>query len=621
MIKIKYRASFQMPDFFSKNEKTALKRMAYCGSFYVGKRRGEKMKRLWEYLKPYKRLAILAPILMLLEVGAELALPKLMTFMINQGVGTRNTAIITKTGIEMLVIAIIGIIGGIGCLICATLVSQRTGADLRRAAFEKIQEFSFHNIDTFSTPSLITRLTNDITQIQLVIMICLRMLVRSPLLCVGSIIMAFSINAKIAGMFLIVVVLLAVAVYLILRVAIPKFKLVQEKLDKVNTVMRECLAGIRVVKAFVRHDYEVEKFNEVNQDYKETTVSAFRMMLLMSPVMMILVNGTIIGILWFGGLQTQAGSMRVEEIMACITYLMQMMMAAMLLAMNFMFISRAKISTDRLEEILDTVVDIADPKEPKQPARAEGRVEYRHVSYRYKLGSGDPVLDDISFTAEPGQTVGILGETGSGKSTLVNLLPRLYDVTDGQILVDGIDVRDYAIHDLRKRVAVVLQETILFSGTIRENIKWGKPDATDEEIIAAAKAAQAHDFIMELPNQYDTELGQRGVNVSGGQKQRISIARALIQNPNIIIFDDSTSAVDSLTEKRIRQAMKTSHSGCTKFIIAQRISSVRDADKILVLGGGKIVAEGNHKYLMETSKEYQEILASQMKKGVMADGE
>ena len=546
------------------------------------------MKRLWEYMKPYKRLAILAPILMLLEVGAELAMPKLMTFMINQGVGTGNTAIITKTGIEMLVIAIIGIIGGIGCLICATLVSQRTGTDLRRAAFEKIQEFSFHNIDTFSTPSLITRLTNDITQIQLVIMICLRMLVRSPLLCIGSIIMAFSINAKIAGMFLIVVVLLAIAVYLILRVAIPKFKLVQEKLDKVNTVMRECLAGIRVVKAFVRHDYEVEKFNEANQDYKETTVSAFRMMLLMSP---------------------------------CITYLMQMMMAAMLLAMNFMFISRAKISTDRLEEILDTVVDIADPKEPKQPARAEGRVEYRHVSYRYKLGSGDPVLDDISFTAEPGQTVGILGETGSGKSTLVNLLPRLYDVTDGQILVDGIDVRDYAIHDLRKRVAVVLQETILFSGTIRENIKWGKPDATDEEIIAAAKAAQAHDFIMELPDQYDTELGQRGVNVSGGQKQRISIARALIQNPNIIIFDDSTSAVDSLTEKRIRQAMKTSHSGCTKFIIAQRISSVRDADKILVLGGGKIVAEGNHKYLMETSTEYQEILASQMKKGVMADGE
>jgi len=406
---------------------------------------------------------------------------------------------------------------------------------------------------------------------------------------------------------------------LILKAAMPKFKLVQEKLDKVNTVMRECLAGIRVVKAFVRNDYEMEKFTEVNVDYKNTTVSAFKIMMLMMPTMMILVNGTIIAILWFGGLQAYAGTMDVEEIMACITYLMQMMLATMMLAMNFMFISRAKISADRVMEILETTVDIADPEEPKLPATAKGKVEYKKVAFRYKMGSGDAVLENITFTAEPGETIGILGETGSGKSTLVNLLPRLYDVTEGQILVDGIDVRDYKIKDLRQRVAVVLQETILFSGTIRENIQWGKPDATEEEIIAAAKAAQAHDFIMELPNQYDTELGQRGVNVSGGQKQRISIARALIQNPSIIIFDDSTSAVDSLTEKNIRQGMKESHNDCTKFIIAQRISSVRHADKILVLSGGKIVAQGNHNYLMETSKDYQEILASQMKKGVVAE--
>lgn len=570
-------------------------------------------------MKPYQKLAILAPLLMLLEVSAELAMPKIMTYMINQGVGMGNTALIAKTGVAMLIISVIGIFGGIGCLICASIVSQRTGTDLRRSAFQKIQEFSFHNIDTFSTPSLITRLTNDITQIQLVIMMCLRMLVRSPLLCIGSIVMAFSINAKIASLFIFVVLLLAGAVFLILKAALPKFKMVQEKLDKVNTVMRECLAGIRVVKAFVRNEYEMEKFTNVNEDYKNTTISAFKLMLLMMPIMMILVNGTIIAILWFGGLQAYAGSMAVEEIMACITYLMQMMMATMMLAMSFMFISRAKVSTDRLTEVLDTVVDIADPAEPKLPSIAAGRVEYKNVSYRYKMGSGDPVLESISFTAEPGQTIGILGETGSGKSTLVNLLPRLYDVTEGQILVDGVDVRDYAIKDLRKRVAVVLQETILFSGTIKDNIKWGKPDATDEEIIAAAKAAQAHDFIMELPEKYDTELGQRGVNVSGGQKQRISIARALIQNPEIIIFDDSTSAVDSLTEKNIRQAMKESHNGCTKFIIAQRISSVRDADKILVLSGGRIVAEGNHNYLMETSEDYQEILASQMKKGVMAD--
>lgn len=577
------------------------------------------MKEVLNYLKPYKKYAFLAPVMMLLEVAAELSMPKIMTYLINQGVGMGNTNLIVKIGILMIFIAVIGIIGGIGCLVCAAIASQKTGTDLRKAAFEKIQEFSFHNIDTFSTPSLITRLTNDITQIQLVIMMCLRMMVRSPLLCVGSIIMAFTINAKIAAIFILVVILLASAVVIILKHAIPKFKMVQEKLDKVNTVMRECLAGIRVVKAFVRNDYEMEKFSDVNIDYKTTTVSAFKIMMLMMPIMMILVNGTIVAILWFGGLQAYAGVMAVEEIMACITYLMQMMMATMMLAMNFMFISRAKISADRVMEILETTVDIADPEEPKRPEVAKGRVEYKNVAFRYEAGSGDAVLEDISFTAEPGETIGILGETGSGKSTLVNLLPRLYDVTNGQILVDGIDVRDYRIKELRQRVAVVLQETILFSGTIRENIKWGKPDATEEEIIAAAKAAQAHDFIMELPKQYDTELGQRGVNVSGGQKQRISIARALIQNPDIIIFDDSTSAVDSLTEKNIRQGMKETHGSCTKFIIAQRISSIRHADKILVLGGGKIVAQGNHNYLMETSIDYQEIYASQMKKGVMAE--
>lgn len=577
------------------------------------------MKILLDYIRPYRTLAVLAPLFMLMEVASELAMPKIMTVLLDQGVAQGDAGFIGKIGGLMLLISVAGIIGGIGCLICSSIVSQRTGTDLRKAAFGKIQEFSFHNIDTFQTPSLITRLTNDITQIQITVLMSLRMLIRAPLLCVGSIIMAFSINAKIATLFLVVVALLAFAVSLILRAAIPKFQLVQDKLDKVNTVMRECLAGIRVVKAFVRNEYETEKFVEANVEYKNISISAFKIMMLTMPTMMILLNGSIVAILWIGGYQAQAGVIGPEDIMAFITYLMQMLMSMMMIAMVFMFMSRAKVSLDRVMEILGTVPDISDPESPLLPEDAKGRVEYRNVSYRYQLGSGDPVLENVSFIAEPGQTIGILGETGSGKSTLVNLLPRLYDVTEGQILLDGIDVRNYRIKDLRQRVAVVLQETILFSGTIRDNIKWGKEDATEEEIIAAAKAAQAHDFIMELPEQYDTELGQKGVNVSGGQKQRISIARALIQNPDIIIFDDSTSAVDSLTEKKIRQALRESHSRCTKFIIAQRISSVRDVDHILVLSGGKIAAQGNHNYLMETSKDYQEIYASQMKKGVLAD--
>lgn len=577
------------------------------------------MKTLLDYIRPYRTLAVLAPLFMLMEVASELAMPKIMTVLLDQGVAQGDAGFIGKIGGLMLLISVAGIIGGIGCLICSSIVSQRTGTDLRKAAFGKIQEFSFHNIDTFQTPSLITRLTNDITQIQITVLMSLRMLIRAPLLCVGSIIMAFSINAKIATLFLVVVALLAFAVSLILRAAIPKFQLVQDKLDKVNTVMRECLAGIRVVKAFVRNEYETEKFVEANVEYKNISISAFKIMMLTMPTMMILLNGSIVAILWIGGYQAQAGVIGPEDIMAFITYLMQMLMSMMMIAMVFMFMSRAKVSLDRVMEILGTVPDISDPESPLLPEDAKGRVEYRNVSYRYQLGSGDPVLENVSFIAEPGQTIGILGETGSGKSTLVNLLPRLYDVTEGQILLDGIDVRNYRIKDLRQRVAVVLQETILFSGTIRDNIKWGKEDATEEEIVAAAKAAQAHDFIMELPEQYDTELGQKGVNVSGGQKQRISIARALIQNPDIIIFDDSTSAVDSLTEKKIRQALRESHSRCTKFIIAQRISSVRDVDHILVLSGGKIAAQGNHNYLMETSKDYQEIYASQMKKGVLAD--
>ena len=577
------------------------------------------MKDILKFLKPYKKMVILAPLFMLFEAGAELIQPKLMTRLIDQGVGTGDVGFISKIAIAMILVVVVGIIGGMGCLYFASIVSQRAGTDMRKAIFAKIQEFSFHNIDTFKTPSLITRLTNDITQVQLVIMMSLRLLIRAPLLAVGSVVMAFSINAKLALIFVCAVVLLAVTVGIIIKFAMPQFKIMQEKLDNVNMVMRECLAGIRVVKAFVRGDYEIEKFQKVNNDYKDTSIHAFKIMVLVMPSMMLILNGSIIAILWFGYFQSYQGTIRPEEIMALVTYLMQMLMAMMMIGMALMMVSRAKVSTDRIFEVLDAEVDIVDAPEPKVPAKFQGEVAFKNVSFKYENGTGDNVLEDISFHINPGETIGILGETGSGKSTLVNLLPRLYDVNNGAILVDGVDVRDYQLSTLRKHVAVVLQETILFTGTIRDNIKWGKPDATEEEVIAAAKAAQAHEFITSFPEGYNTELGQKGVNVSGGQKQRISIARALIQNPSIIIFDDSTSAVDSVTEKNIRESLKEFHGSATKLIIAQRISSVREADKVLVLSGGKIVAEGNHNYLMETSKDYQEINASQLKREVMLD--
>lgn len=579
------------------------------------------MEILRKYLKPYKKYVWMAPLFMLIETGCELLTPKLMTILIKYGVEAGNVSFIAKMGAGMIGIALFGIVGSIGCLIAAAKASQGTGADLRKSAFVKIQSFSFHNIDAFQTPSLITRLTNDITQIQMVIFMMLHIMIRAPLLCIGSIVMAFQINPRMAGMFFVIILILAVAIIGILKVALPRFRIVQERLDRVNTVMRECLAGIRVVKAFVRHSYEQERFQGVNEAYKKSSLSAFFIMLMAMPAMMLILNGSVVAILWFGAKQVAGGTLFPEDIMALITYLMQMLMSMMMIAMIFMTISRAKVSIDRVLEILQVEVDLKDPEVPKQPADKSGRVEYRDVSFRYEKGTGEPVLSHISFTAEPGETVAILGETGSGKSTLVNLMPRLYDVTEGEVLIDGLNVKDYSLDDLRKKISPVLQETVLFTGTIRENIKWGKADATDEEMIAAAKAAQAHDFICALPDGYDTELGQKGVNVSGGQKQRISIARSLIRQSEVLIFDDSTSAVDSLTEKRIRETMAKTHKGCTKFIIAQRISSVKDADKILVLKNGTIAAVGKHDELMATSKDYQEIYASQLQKGEMLHGE
>lgn len=577
------------------------------------------MLKLANYLKKYKLYVVLAPLLMVVEVVSELLQPKLMTKIVNIGVANGDISYIIKIGGLMLLIAILGIIGGIGCLCFASLASQNFGTDVREDLFIKIQHFSFSNIDKFKTSSLITRLTNDITQMQMIVLMSLRMLVRAPLLSIGGIFMAFSINKKLTLVFLAIIPLVAITIAVLIKYSFPLFKVVQDKLDKVNTVMRENLSGVRVVKVFVRSKHEIEKFDEANEDYRDTTIKAFRTIVLLMPVMMLVMNGATIAIIYFGGLQVVAGTMLLGDVMAFLTYLMQILMSLMMITMVFMVFSRAKVSGDRIIEVLETDIDIVNPQKTVKAPITKGKIEFRNVTFKYEGGSGEPVLENVNFIAEAGQTVAILGETGSGKSTLVNLIPRLYDVLDGEILIDGTNVKDMDLTVLRSQVSVVLQEAILFSGTIRDNLLWGKENASEEEIVCSAKNAQAHDFIMDLPEKYETELGQKGVNLSGGQKQRISIARALIKKPKILIFDDSTSAVDMLTEKKIQKALATELKNSTKIIIAQRISSVLNADKILVLGNGTIVAEGTHDELLKNSEDYQEIYYSQAGKGAVVN--
>ena len=578
------------------------------------------MIKLSKYLKKYKLYAFLAPSLMILEVICEILLPKLMSDIINTGIGNNDMPYILKTGGVMVVLALLGIGGGLGCLVFASKISQNVGTDIREDLFIKIQAFSFANIDKFKTSSLITRLTNDVTQMQTVALMSFRMLVRAPMLLIGGIFMAFSINAKTALIFVVIVPIVVVIIFIMMKHTIPLFKVVQKKLDDVNTVMRENLIGIRVVKAFVRTDYEKEKFNTANEAYKDTMLSAFKVIMLLMPIMMVVMNFALVGVLYFGGIQVSTGNMLIGDVMAFITYMMQIFMALMLVSMVFVFFSRAKVSADRINEVLETEIDIIDTENPKNFETASNSVEFKNVSFRYGTGEGELVLENLSFSVKKGETVAILGETGSGKTTLINLIPRLYDATSGEVFVNGINVKDSKIKDLRKEVAVVLQDTMLFSGTIKENIRWGNETASDEEIIKFTKFACAHDFIENFSEKYETMLGQKGINLSGGQKQRISIARALIKKPEILILDDSTSAVDTVTEKKIQNSLLNDFKDTAKIIIAQRISSVLDADKILVLGSGTIVAEGNHKYLLANSKDYQEIYNSQIKEeGILHD--
>ena len=569
------------------------------------------MKRYKKYITPYLGAFLMGPLMMLTEVAGEVALPKLMSLIINNGVAGRDTGYILKTGLLMAAVVVCMAVGGILGSYFAAKASINFTTDLRRDVFKKVQQFSFANIDSFSTGSLVTRLTNDIQQVQNVLTMGLKMALRAPGMFVGALFMAFMMNGRLAAILLVVIPLLSLAIGLILKTAFPRFEAMQKKLDRLNSGIQESLTNVRVVKSFVREDFEIGKFSGLNQDLRDSGMRALKIVIATMPVMMFAMNVTTLAVVWYGGNLIIGGSMPVGDLTAFTTYIVQILMSLMMLSMVFLQSSRARASLKRITEVLDTVVDLNDDQAARKELRVEkGSVEFKDVSFGYGKG-GDRVLEHISFKAEPGQTIGIIGATGSGKTSLVQLIPRLYDVTEGAVLVDGVDVRDYSLKNLRNGVGMVLQKNVLFSGTIEENLRWGDEDASREELVKAAVNAQAEGFVTAFKNGYHTEIGQGGAGVSGGQKQRLCIARALLKKPKILILDDSTSAVDTATEAAIRESFKNELKDTTRIIIAQRISSVQDADRILVLDDGKIIGSGTHEELLRTCRAYEEIYVTQ----------
>ncbi|MEN2984301.1 MAG: ABC transporter ATP-binding protein [Dictyoglomaceae bacterium] len=573
------------------------------------------MRRLLIYLKPYWIYALLAPLFMVVEVMCDLYQPTLLARIIDEGILKNNFPFILRTGIFMIIIALIGMIGGVGCTIFASYASQNFGKDLRLDLFKRVQSFSFKNIDKFHTSSLITRITNDVNQLQNIVMMSLRIVVRAPLLFIGGIIMAISINRSLSLIFLFSIPILILIFIMVMKRSFPLFSEVQKRIDWLNNVVRENLTGVRLVRAFMRIDYEKERFEHANSALMNAVIKAIKLMIYAMPIFMLVMNLSVLGVLWFGGLLVKSGNMKVGEVMAYINYMFQILFSLMMIGNILIFISRASASSERVREVLDEKIDIVSVKSDSTPI-LKGTVVFERVYFSYD-GKKESVLKDINFSVYPGEIVGILGTTGSGKSTLVNLIPRLYDVSSGRILIDGIDVREIDLKVLRSAISMVPQDTVLFSGTIKENVRWGKEDATDEEIINACKIAQAHDFIINLPNGYDTLIGQRGVNLSGGQKQRIAIARAIIKKPRILILDDATSAVDFATEQKILKGLREIMKNCTTFLIAQRIGTVMNADRIILLENGRIVGIGSHNELLRDNPIYQEIYKSQLGEEVL----
>lgn len=572
-------------------------------------------KKLFPYIKGFEKDAVKAPLFILIEAVCELLLPLLMANIIDVGInGDGGMSYIWKAGLGMLALSVLSLYSGMTASKAAAVASQGFGRNLRGAMFDKIQDFSFADIDRFSSASLITRLTNDVNSIQMTVMMCLRMLVRAPVQLLSALVVCIFMNARLTLVIVVVIPVMCLLLWLIMRACEKLFTRFQQKIDALNDTVQENLVAIRVVKAFVRGDFERKKFKKSNDELRDAGLAAVMRVILISPIMMLSMYAAILGVMWFGGGFVAKGELLPGELYAFFSYIVQVLMSVLMVGMCLLMLTRAVACARRVVEVLEAEPDISDSPESRsiELPESRGKVEFKNVSFKYSAtGTGDDVLHGIDLTVEPGQFVAVVGGTGTGKSTLVNLIPRFYDVTQGQVLVDGLDVRDYPLEELRSRIGMVLQTNVLFSGTVRDNLLWGRADATEEEIRQAAKNAQALDFIEAMPEGFDTWLDQGGVNVSGGQKQRLCIARAMLRHPAILILDDSTSAVDSATEAEIRRSFSENLKDTTVIIIAQRISSVRYADKIIVLDDDHIAAEGTHDELMETSDIYREIYQSQ----------
>ena len=575
--------------------------------------------KVLRYLKPYWLFALLCPLAMILEVSMDLLQPTLMSDIVDNGIlGTaaadENLRYVLITGLKMLVFSLIGCFGGIASAAFGTAAAQKMGNDLRKDAFAKVMHMSFQQTDKFTTGSLVTRLTNDITAIQEFVAMSLRMFVRTGMQFIGGIAVILTLNVNFGLVLVISLPVQLIAVAIIMKKAAPLFSIVQTKLDKVNSVVQENVSGARVVKAFTREEYEINRFDNANTNLMTTNLKVQKLLATLNPILMIIMNASVIAIIMIGGFQVEAKAMQVGEVMAAVTYITQILMSVMMVGMMFQQVSRSAASMKRVNEVLSTDPVISDGNKSADSDNS-GTVEFRNVGFSYPGSSGKPVLSGIDLKAEKGQMIAILGSTGCGKTSLVNLVPRFYDATDGDVLVDGVNVKDYDVDTLRSKIGVVLQKSELFSGTVAENIRWGCETATDEEVKTAARIAQAEEFIDGFNDGYDTMISEKGASLSGGQKQRMAIARAIIKKPEILIFDDSTSALDLSTEAKLHKALRENLSGVTVIMIAQRIASVMRADKIAVLENGSICAFGTHKELMETSDVYRDIYYSQMKQG------